>query len=51
MKVARRQKPPDSRFLGDLRRCVGKAYLLAMLPFHHLGVRTLLSNAVLAGPI
>lgn len=30
---------------------VGKAYLLAILPFHRLGVRKLLSNAVLAGRI
>lgn len=30
---------------------VGKAYLLAILPFHRFGVRTLLSNAVLAGRI
>jgi hypothetical protein len=29
----------------------GKAYLLAILPFHRLGVRKILSNAVLAGRI
>ncbi len=29
----------------------GKAYLFAILPFHRLGVRTLLSNAVAAGRI
>jgi hypothetical protein len=27
----------------------GKAYLLAILPFHRLGVRALLANAVRAG--
>lgn len=30
---------------------LGKAYLLAILPFHRFGVRKLLSNAVLAGRI
>lgn len=29
----------------------GKAYLLAILPFHRFGVRKILSNAVLAGRI
>ena len=29
----------------------GKAYLLAVLPFHRLGIRTLLANAVEAGRV